>query len=281
LSVALTGPGPRVGVGLRPVHYQHLLARPRTPVRWLEAISENYMDTEGRPLETLLALRRDFPIALHGVSLSAGGVEGARPGYLARLRKLAERVDPWIVTDHLCFTGAHASNVHDLLPLPYTREAVETVASNVSRAQDALGREIALENVSSYLSYRESSMTEWEFLVAVARRAGCGILLDVNNVFVSASNHGFRAEDYLDFVPAELVRQIHLGGYSDMGDFLFDTHSRAPTEPVWALFRRAAARFPGAPVLVEWDEDVPAWPELEAQASKAAALWEEAHALRA
>lgn len=275
------GPGPQVGVGLRPVHYPHLLTRPKTAVRWFEAISENYMDSEGRPLDVLLQMRRDYPIALHGVSLSAGGVEGARPGYLQKLKRLAERVQPWIVTDHLCFTGAHASNAHDLLPLPYTEEAAATVAENVSRTQDALGRQIALENVSSYLTFPESVMTEWEFLVAVARRAGCGILLDVNNVFVSASNHGFKAEAYLDAVPPELVKQLHLGGYSDMGDFLFDTHSRAPTPPVWALFRRAAARFPHAPVLIEWDEDVPAWAELEAQAVKAASLWEEAHALRA
>lgn len=277
----LPGPGPHVGVGLRSVHYPHLLTRPKTAVRWFEAISENYMDSEGRPLDVLLQVRRDHPVALHGVSLSAGGVEGPRPGYLERLRRLAERVQPWIVTDHLCFTGAHASNAHDLLPLPYTEEAVETVAANVRRAQDVLGRAIALENVSSYLTYRESVMTEWEFLVAVARRAGCGILLDVNNVYVSARNHGFEPRAYIDAVPPELVKQLHLGGYTDMGDYLFDTHSRAPTEPVWDLFRRAAARFPAAPVLIEWDEDVPAWPELEAQAVKAASLWEEAHALRA
>ncbi|MDX6770756.1 MAG: DUF692 domain-containing protein [Elusimicrobiota bacterium] len=281
MSGTFPGRGPAVGVGLRSVHYPHLVTRPKTAVRWFEAISENYMDTEGRPLEVLLTVRRDYPVALHGVSLSVGGVEGPRPGYLERLKRLADRVDPWIVTDHLCFTGAHASNAHDLLPLPYTEEAVERVSDGVARAQDALRRPIALENVSSYLTYRESTMTEWEFLVAVARRAGCGILLDVNNAFVSASNHGFAAEDYLDAVPPELVKQLHLGGYTDMGDFLFDTHSRAPTEPVWALFRRAAARFPAAPVLVEWDEEVPAWPELEAQAVKAAALWEEADALRA
>lgn len=281
MRAPLPGPGPHVGVGLRSVHYPHLLTRPKTAVSWFEAISENYMDTEGRPLEVLLAVRRDYPVALHGVSLSVGGVEGPRPRYLERLKTLADRVDPWIVTDHLCFTGAHAANAHDLLPLPYTPEAVERVAENVARTQDALGRPIALENVSSYLTYRESVMTEWEFLVAVARRAGCGILLDVNNIHVSATNHGFNAQDYLDAVPSELVRQLHLGGYTDMGDFLFDTHSRAPTEPVWELYRRAAARFASAPTLIEWDEDVPAWAELEAQAVKAAALWREAHALRA
>ncbi len=269
------GRQPFVGVGLRSVHFPHLLGRPRVAVQWFEAISENYMDSEGRPLEVLLKIREDYPVALHGVSMSVGGVEGVRPHYLQRLKTLADRVKPFLITDHLCFTGAHASNVHDLLPLPYTEEAVLTVARNVARAQDVLGRQIALENVSSYLSYRESEMTEWEFLIAVAERAGCKILLDVNNAYVSATNHRFKAEDYLDAVPADLVAQIHLGGYTDMGDFLFDTHSRAPTDPVWALYRRVIGRMPGKPTLIEWDEDIPDWPGLEAQAEKAAAIGRE------
>lgn len=274
------GRAPFVGVGLRPKHYARVLARPKVGVDWFEAISENYMDSEGRPLEVLLKVREDFPVALHGVSMSVGGVEGVRPEYLRRLKRLADRVKPFLITDHLCFTGAHASNVHDLLPLPYTEEAVATVARNVAQAQDVLGRTIALENVSSYLSYRESVMTEYEFLVAVARRAGCRILLDVNNAFVSATNHGFKAEDYVDAVPADLVAQIHLGGYSDMGSFLFDTHSRAPTDPVWELYRRTMKRMPGKPVLIEWDEDVPEWEGLEAQADKARALALEAGGAR-
>jgi uncharacterized protein (UPF0276 family) len=269
-----------VGVGLRSVHFPHLLGRPRVAVKWFEALSENYMDSEGRPLEVLLKIREDFPVALHGVSLSIGGVEGPRPGYLERLKKLAERVDPFLVTDHLCFTGAHASNTHDLLPLPYTEEAIAAVARNVSRAQDVLGRQIALENVSSYLSYRESVMTEWEFLIAVARRSGCKILLDVNNAYVSAMNHHFAPEAYVDAVPADLVAQLHLGGYSDMGNFLFDTHSRAPTPPVWELYRRAIRRMPKTPVLIEWDDDVPDWAGLEAQAVKAAGIWAEERELK-
>jgi uncharacterized protein (UPF0276 family) len=278
-----SAPGDRagtVGVGLRTAHFEHLLGRPRVKVDWFEAISENYMDSEGRPLEVLLKMRADFPVALHGVSMSIGGVEGPRPGYLEKLKALAARVSPFLVTDHLCFTGAHASNVHDLLPLPYTEEAIATVARNVARAQDVLGRQIALENVSSYLAYRESAMTEWEFLVAVARRAGCRILLDVNNAYVSAMNHGFAPESYVDAVPAELVAQIHLGGYSDMGTFLFDTHSRAPTDPVWELYRRTIARMPRVPTLIEWDEDVPDWAGLEAQAVKARAIAREAHELK-
>jgi len=266
---------PFVGVGLRPVHYPHLLGRPRLAVKWFETISENSMDSEGRPLEVVLKMREEYPIALHGVSMSIGGVEGPRPGYLARLKTLADRVQPFLMTDHLCFTGAHASNVHDLLPLPYTEEAIATVARNVGKAQDVLKRQIALENVSSYLTYRESVMPEWEFLVAVARRAGCRILLDVNNAYVSAMNHGFAPETYLDAVPAELVAQIHLGGYTDTGKFLFDTHSRAPTDPVWELYRRVIGRMPETPVLIEWDEDIPEWAGLEAQAVTAAKIAEE------
>ena len=276
-------PGARAGmtgVGLRQVHFPHLLGRPAASVDWFEAISENYMDSEGRPLEVLLKMREDYPIALHGVSMSLGGVEGARPGYLEKLKALVERVEPFLVTDHLCFTGAHASNVHDLLPLPYTEEAIATVARNVGRAQDVLGRQIAIENVSSYITYRESVMTEWEFLIAVARRAGCKILFDVNNAYVSAMNHRFAPETYVDAVPAELIAQFHLGGYSEMGKFLFDTHSRAPTEPVWELYRRVVARAPHAPTLIEWDADIPDWPGLEAQAVKARGIRAEAHELK-
>jgi len=270
-----------VGVGLRSAHFPALLGRPRTRVRWFEAISENYMDSEGRPLEVLKKIREDYPLALHGVSLSIGGVEGPRPGYLEKLKRLIARVDPFVVSDHLCFTGAHASNVHDLLPLPYTEEAIRTVVANVSRVQDFLGRPIALENVSSYLTYNASEMKEEEFLVAIAKRSGCKILLDVNNVYVSASNHGFKAEAYVDAIPSELIAQLHLGGYSDMGNFLFDTHSRAPTDPVWDLYRRVIRRVPDVPVLIEWDEAIPNWEGLETEAVKAIGIAAEVYALPA
>ena len=268
-----------VGVGLRSVHFPRLLDRPRTPVRWFEAISENYMDSSGQPLEFLKKIREDHPVALHGVSLSIGGVEGPRPGYLKNLKRLIGQVSPFLVTDHLCFTGAHATNIHDLLPLPYTEEAIRTVVANVLRVQDFLGRPIALENVSSYLTYKISEMKEEEFLVAIARRAGCKILLDVNNAYVSATNHGFKAEDYLDAIPSELIAQLHLGGYSDMGTFIFDTHSRAPTDPVWELYRRVIRRIPEVPVLIEWDEAIPDWEGLEAEAVKAIRVAQEAHAV--
>lgn len=270
-----------IGVGLRSSHFPRLLEGPRTPVRWFEAISENYMDSFGRPLEVLKKIRADKPVALHGVSLSIGGVEGPRPGYLEKLKRLIGMIEPFLVTDHLCFTGAHATNIHDLLPLPYTEEAIRTVVANVSKVQDFLGRPIALENVSSYLTYNDSEMSEEKFLVEIARRAGCKILLDVNNVYVSATNHGFKAEDYVDAIPNELIAQIHLGGYSDMGTFLFDTHSRAPTDPVWDLYRRVIRRVPSVPVLIEWDEALPDWEGLEAEAVKAIKIATEAHAVPA
>lgn len=270
-------PGCFVGAGLRSAHYAHLLGRPRTPLLWFEAVSENYMDSEGRPLRVLEALRRDYPVALHGVSMSVGSVEGVRPEYLRRLKALAARVQPFLVSDHLCWTGADGSNVHDLLPLPYTREALELVAGNARRVQEALGREIALENVSSYLSYPGQEFTEWEFLAAVARSSGCKILLDVNNVYVNSVNHGFAPERFVDAIPAESVAQIHLAGYTDMGTHLFDTHSCPVSEPVWRLFARVIARMPEVPVLIEWDEDVPEFPELERQALLAREIWEGHH----
>lgn len=270
-----------VGVGLRSAHFPRLLDRPRTPVRWFEAISENYMDSEGRPLEVLKKIREDYPLALHGVSLSIGGVEGPRPGYLEKLKRLIARVEPFVVSDHLCFTGAHAGNVHDLLPLPYTEEAIRTVVANVSRVQEFLGRTVALENVSSYLTYQASEMKEEEFIVSIAKRSGCNILLDVNNVYVSATNHGFKAEDYIDAIPNDLIAQLHLGGYSDMGNFLFDTHSRAPTDPVWDLYRRVIRRIPEVPVLIEWDEAMPDWDGLEAEAVKAIGIAAEVYGLPA
>ncbi len=266
-----------VGVGLRPVHYPHLLTRPKTPVRWFEAVSENYMDSEGRPLEMLKAVRRDYPVALHGVSLSIGSMEGPRPGYLERLKRLISRVEPFVVSDHLCWTGTHASNTHDLLPLPYTQETLDLVVGSVLRVQDFLGRPIALENVSSYLRFEQSTYSEWDFLTAVARGAGCNILLDLNNVYVNAKNHGFAAADFVESIPPELVAQIHLAGFTDMGTHLFDTHSKPVSRDVWDLYALAVRRMPEVPVLIEWDEDIPEFAELEEQALKAEAVWKENH----
>ncbi len=278
-----------VGVGLRPVHYPYLQEGPRTGVGWFEVISENFMNTEGRPLEVLRRMRRDFPIGLHGVSLSIGyepdPTDAAacerfaeeRTLYLDRLRGLIDRIDPWIVTDHLCWTGVPGGNVHDLLPLPYTEHSLDWIARQLDIVQNALGRTIALENPSSYLTFRSSEMSEQEFLVELTRRSGAQILLDVNNVYVSATNHGFDPVAYLDAIPSESVAQIHLAGHTDMGTHLFDTHAGPVCDTVWELFDRTVARLPEVPVLIEWDADIPEFSVLESEAAKAAAIRERHH----
>jgi uncharacterized protein (UPF0276 family) len=276
-----------VGVGLRPVHYPWLRREPRTGVGWFEAISENYMDTAGRPLATLEFLRRDYPLALHGVSLSIGqkpadGDHAAierwrnlRERYLDRLAALIERVDPFLVSDHLCWTGVPGGNAHDLLPVPFTDEALDWICEQVDAVQERLGRTLVLENVSSYLVWKSSTMGEAEFLVELARRSGCRILLDINNVYVTARNHALDAAGYLDAVPTEAIAQVHLAGHTDMGTHLFDTHSDHVCEAVWDLFRRVAPRLEGVPVLVEWDDNIPEFPVLEEEAAKAASILRE------
>jgi uncharacterized protein (UPF0276 family) len=249
---------------------------------WFEAISETYMDTEGRPLAMLELIRSDYPVALHGVSLSIGqhpdasdvaGLESfaaTRTRYLDSLAALVERVDPFIVSDHLCWTGLPGGNLHDLLPLVFTEDSLAWVVSQVEQVQERLGRWIALENVSSYLTWKGSTIEEQEFLVEVARRSGCKILLDINNIYVSACNHGFDARHYLDAIPSDLVAQIHLAGHTDMGTHLFDTHSDHVCDDVWALFEETIGRLADVPVLIEWDDDIPEFPVVAAEAFKAA-----------
>lgn len=262
-----------VGVGLRPTHYSYLLQRPKTSVRFFEAISENYMDTEGRPIHVLEKIREDYPITLHGVALSIGAFEQVNFHYLGRLKKLIERVDPVRVSDHLCWSGLPHSRAHDLLPLPYTEEALYHVVRKVEQVQSFLGRKIALENVSSYIRFKHSEMTEWDFLVEVARRAECKILLDINNIYVNSYNHGFDPKQYLDAIPRKLVDQIHLAGFTDRGSHLFDTHSQPVFPCVWELYAFVLKRMKGVPVLVEWDQDIPEFPVLEQEALKAKEIW--------
>jgi uncharacterized protein (UPF0276 family) len=262
------------GVGLRREHYERVLEGP-TGVDWFEVISENFMVQGGRPLHVLERVRRDYPIVLHGVSLSIGSTDPLRRDYLAALRELARRFEPAWVSDHLCWTGVGGHNAHDLLPLPYTEEALGHVVARVSQVQEALGRRIALENVSSYLDFEASTLSEWEFLAAVAEGADCGILLDVNNIFVSARNHGFDAERYLDAIPPERVWQIHLAGHTDKGTHLLDTHSAPVRKEVWDLYRSAVRRTGAVSSLIEWDEDIPAWEVLEAESLRARALREQ------
>jgi hypothetical protein len=262
------------GVGLRPPHYGHVLeARPR--VDWLEVISENFMVPGGRPLRVLERVRADYPIVLHGVSLSIGSADPLDDAYLRQLKALAARIEPAWVSDHLCWTGVGGHNLHDLLPLPYTEEALAHVVARVARVQDALGRRIALENVSSYLELCDSTLTEWEFLAAVAERADCAILLDVNNIFVSAFNHGFDAAAYLASVPVERVAQFHLAGHSDHGAYRLDTHDHPVCDDVWTLFAAAVRRFGARSTLIEWDDHLPAFERLQAEAARARAVAEQ------
>jgi len=266
-----------IGVGLRPTHYPYLNERPRTSVRWFEAISENYMDSEGRPLEILDFIRQDYPIALHGVSLSIASSEGLRPDYLPKLKRLVDRIQPCIVSDHLCWTGLHQANLHDLLPFPFTDDARHTILQNIDQVQNTLGCQILLENVSTYVSIPGCPYTEWEFLTMIAQESGCKILLDVNNLYVNAQNHHFDPLTYLDAVPTGMIGQIHLAGYTDMSTYLFDTHSKPVYPEVWQLFSRLIARAPEVPVLIEWDDDIPEFPRLEEEAQKAAHIWDSHH----
>jgi uncharacterized protein (UPF0276 family) len=261
-----------VGLGLRAEHYGHVLSR-RPAVPWFEVISENFMGLRGgsggRPLEVLSKVREEYPIALHGVSLSIGSTDPLDLGYVKKLKALAGRIEPWIVTDHFCWTGAHGKNLHDLLPLPYTAEAVRHVCARVAKVQEVLGRKICLENVSTYLTYKHSEMTEWQFIAEIVRRAGCGVLLDVNNIHVSAVNHGFDAGDYFKGIPSDCVKQMHLAGYSEEDGFLIDTHDHPVSGPVWNLYAEAVRRFGAVPTLIEWDDNIPSFARLEKEAAKA------------
>lgn len=244
------------GLGLRPRHYEAIL-RTRPRVDWFEALSENYMVPGGRPLHYLDRIRERYPVVLHGVSLSIGGTDPLDRGYLAQLKALAARVQPAWISDHLCWTGIDGRNLHDLMPLPYTDEALRHVARRVHAVQDALGCRILLENVSSYVAYRSSAMTEWQFLAALAREADCDILLDVNNIYVSAFNHGFDALAFLDGIPAARVRQIHLAGHDHCGDLIIDTHDSRVIGPVWDLYAEAVSRFGPVPTMIERDDKIP------------------------
>jgi uncharacterized protein (UPF0276 family) len=260
------------GLGLRTPHYQTILEN-FPAVDWFEAVSENYMDSGGRPVRVLEKIRQRYPVALHGTALSIASTDPLNLKYLERLKRLANRIDPFLVTDHLCWSGVNGEELHDLLPVPYTPEAVDHIVRRVRQVQDFLGRNIALENVSTYVTYRHSVMTEWEFIREVAARSGCGILLDLNNIYVNASNHDFDPYDYLENIPVELVAQFHLAGHTDMGDFLFDTHSKPILREVWKLYERALELWGPVSTLIEWDESIPEFSKLLAEAEKAKAIY--------
>ena len=271
-TVKSTHPRPvpaRAGIGLRTAHFAEVRSS-RPDVGWLEVHSENHFAPAGLPHEVLEALRPSYPLSLHGVGLSLGGTDPLDRGHLDALVRAIGRYQPALVSEHLCWSMAGGRHTNDLLPLPYTREALRHVAARVGEAQDHLGRQLLIENVSSYLEFRDSEYTEWEFLAELARTSGCGILLDVNNIYVSACNHGFDAHDYLDGIPRESVGEIHLAGHSvrmlEGRELRVDTHSAPVCDDVWALYAGAIARFGRVPTLIEWDVDLPALPVLVGEA---------------
>lgn len=252
------------GLGLRPQHYPAFLADP-PELDFLEIISENFMVAGGRPLTTLDALRERYPMVMHGVSMSIGSADGVDLSYLRRLKTLADRVRPTWVSDHLCWTGVHGHNSHDLLPLPYTEEALAVVCENIRLAQDVLERALVIENPSSYLTFAASEMSEWAFLGEMCARTGCALLLDVNNIHVSAVNHGFDALEFLNGVPADRVWQIHLAGHTPNGDLLIDTHDQPVPDPVWRLYDAACRRFGPVATMIERDDNIPPLEDLLAE----------------
>ena len=266
------------GVGLRPPHYSHVLEN-RPDIDWFEALSENYIGIAGThggpPLEILLKIREDYPIVLHGVSLSIGSVDPLDMSYLGRLKELYSIVEPSWVSDHMCWTGEGGVNLHDLLPLPFTEETIRHLVSRVQSVQEFLGRRILLENVSSYLTYDESEMPEWEFLSEVAKRSDSGILLDINNIYVSSVNHGFNPLTFLDGIPRDRVGQFHLAGHTNLDGFLIDTHDEPVPEPVWRLYGEALERFGPVSTLLERDDNIPEFDELMAEIDHAKSIQKE------
>jgi uncharacterized protein len=253
------------GLGLRPQHYPGILdGAPELAgaIDWFEIISENYMVDGGRPLAKLMAVRARYPVVMHGVSLSIGSTDPLNMDYLARLKALAARLEPAIISDHLCWTGVAGLNLHDLLPLPLTEEALAHVAARVDQVQSFLGREIALENASTYVTFVEDAMPEWEFLREIASRTGCRLLLDVNNVHVSAFNHDFRATDYIDAIPREAIAYIHLAGHENNKTYLIDTHDHPVVEDVWQLYAYAIRRLGPVATMIERDDKIPPLGEL-------------------
>lgn len=256
------------GIGLRTVHFAHILSKwPK--LDWFEIISENFMDTGGRPLHVLDRIAQRYPIVMHGVSLSIGSTDPLDKEYLRKLKALAARCKARWISDHLCWTGVAGRNIHDLLPLPYTEETLRHVARRVRQVQDFLEQPIALENPSSYVEFRSSSMPEWEFLARLAERADCRLLLDVNNVYVSSFNHGFDPEEYIRALPHERIVQFHIAGHTNHGTHILDTHSDRAIPRVWELYRLAWELTGGRSTLYEWDENIPDFNTVRAQALKA------------
>jgi uncharacterized protein (UPF0276 family) len=260
------------GIGLRPSHYQDIVDT-HPAIDWFEIISEDFMIEGGSPLYYLDQIRAQYPLAMHGVSLSIGSCDPLDQDYLQKLKLLADRVEPMWISDHLCWTGVNGVNMHDLMPLPYTQESVDHVAQRVQQVQDYLQQQILLENVSSYVDYRQSEMTEWEFLAAVAEKADCLILLDINNVFVNSFNHQFNAIDYLNHLPAKRIKQFHLAGHENCETHIVDTHNHPIINNVWELYEEAVKRYGAVATLIERDANIPSIPELMTELDQAKTIY--------
>ena len=252
------------GLGLRIDHFQHVLEE-KPKLDWFEVLSENFMVAGGKPKYYLHAIREHYPMVMHGVSLSIGSTDPLDKTYLNNLKQLADEIEPHWFSDHLCWTSVDQINSHDLLPLPYNEEALNHVVERIKLVQDYVERPFLIENVSSYLNYTNSEIEEWEFLNEVVERADCGILLDINNIYVSARNHGFKAEDYIDAIDPKRVWQFHLAGHTDYGDYVIDTHDHDVPDPVWELYRYALNRFGPISTMIERDDHIPPFPELYAE----------------
>ena len=263
-SPILKYPNLGFGLGLRVDHYQTVLDT-RPAVDWFEVITENYLVPGGKPLHFLRRIREHYPMVMHGVSLSIGSTDQLNMDYLRQVKQLASELQPAWLSDHLCWTHLGGMNTHDLMPLPYTEEALVHVVERVQRVQDYLGRRLLLENVSSYVTYTASQLSEWEFLAEIARRADCLILLDINNIYVSAYNHGFDPLAYLNAISPERVQQFHLAGHSNFGDHLIDTHDHPVIDPVWQLYAHALRRFGDVSTMIERDDHIPPFNELFAE----------------
>lgn len=267
-----TSPITGFGLGLRTDHYADFRQQSASQwgVDWLEVISENYMVAGGKPLAHLDAIRRDTPMVMHGVSLSIGGTDAINRDYLKALKQLVERIEPAWVSDHLCWTGVNGHNLHDLLPLPYTDAALRHLTDRIQLVQDTLGRPLVLENVSSYIRWQVDEVSEWDFIAKLMKRTGCEWLLDVNNVYVSAKNHGFDPHEFINAMPADRVRQIHLAGHeTDANGFLIDTHDHPVCEDVWDLYRYTIERLGPVPTMIERDDNIPDLSELIEELNRA------------
>jgi hypothetical protein len=270
----------KAGIGLRSPHVSHVLAQ-RPDVPFFEVHSENYYLDGGPALAALARIRADYPLSLHGVGMSLGSVDALDRGHVEKLRTLIARIEPALVSEHLCWSAVAGRHLNDLLPLPYTDEALAVACARVSELQERLGREVAIENVSSYLTFADSAIPEWDFVAELARRTGCKLLLDVNNIYVNANNHGFDADAYVAAIPPDAVAEIHLAGFEEADGCLIDTHGAPVAPDVWALYGRTIERLGSRPTLIEWDTDIPAFAVLQREAATAQRILEACNAIAA